>query len=174
MLIRIAEPGDSKKIKKLYQEVARQGDGIARHEHEITDDYINSFIKRSLETGLIIVIEHPENPEILIAEMHAYKPGIEVFAHLLSDLTIVVHPEFQRKKIGRTIFTIFQKEIAENRPDICKVELISRESNHKAIAFYQSIGFLIEGRLEMRIRTKENLYEADIPMGWQNPNYEFD
>ena len=43
----------------------------------------------------------------------------------------------------------------------------------EAIALYQSRGFLIEGRLEMRIRTPDRHYEADIPMGWQNPNYEF-
>jgi putative acetyltransferase len=52
------------------------------------------------------------------------------------------------------------------------VELIARESNLKAIELYQSLGFLIEGRLEMRIKTTDNHYEADIPMGWQNPNYE--
>jgi ribosomal protein S18 acetylase RimI-like enzyme len=49
-----------------------------------------------------------------------------------------------------------------------------RETNLKAIAFYQSLGFRIEGRFEMRIKTTQKIYEADIPMMWQNPNYEFD
>jgi ribosomal protein S18 acetylase RimI-like enzyme len=51
--------------------------------------------------------------------------------------------------------------------------LIARESNQKAIDLYQSMGFLIEGRLEMRIKSLDGHYEADIPMGWQNPNFEF-
>jgi ribosomal protein S18 acetylase RimI-like enzyme len=105
--------------------------------------------------------------------MHAYKPGIQVFNHLFSDLTIAVHPEFQGRKVGRTLFTIFLEEIARNRTDIGKVELLTREGNLRAIKFYQSLGFKIEGRLEMRVKTPAGNYEADIPMGWQNPNFEF-
>ena len=123
--------------------------------------------------GLIIVAEHPNHPDQVIAEIHAYKPGIQVFDHVLTDLTIVVHPDFQGRRIGRTILTIFLEEVARNHPDIGRVELIARESNEKAIALYQSLGFLIEGRLEMRIKTTDRHYEADIPMGWQNPNFEF-
>jgi ribosomal protein S18 acetylase RimI-like enzyme len=174
MHIRTAEPADLPAIKKLYQAVARAGNGIARLEHEITDEYIQSFIARSLASGLIIVAEHPENKNELIGEVHAYKPGIRVFEHLLSELTIAIHPDFQGRKVGRTIFTIFLEEVGLRRTDIGKVELIVRESNTKAISFYQSMGFRIEGRLEMRIRTPDNNYEADIPMGWQNPNFEFD
>ena len=174
MYIRTAEINDLQKIKTLYQAVARHGNGIARTEDEITDQYIENFITRSLDGGLIIVAENPSNPDELIGEIHAYKPGIEVFDHVLSEITIVVHPEFQSKKIGRTIFTIFLEEIGLNRHKIGRVELVARESNAKAIKLYQSLGFRIEGRLEMRIRTTDNNYEADIPMGWQNPNFEFD
>jgi ribosomal protein S18 acetylase RimI-like enzyme len=174
MHVRNAVIEDLSKIQDLYKHIARQGNGIARSEDEITENYVRKFITRSLENGLIIVAENPANPAELIGEVHAYKPGIEVFDHMLSNLTIVVHPDFQGKKIGRTLFTIFQEEIALNRPDIGRVELFTRESNTKAIKFYQSIGFMIEGRLEMRIRTPDKNYEADIPMAWQNPNFEFD
>lgn len=173
MHIRTAELADLPAIKNLYQSVARAGNGIARLAHEITDEYIRHFITRSLDSGLIIVAEHPENKNEIIGEVHAYKPGIQVFDHVLSELTIVVHPDFQGKKVGRTIFTIFLEEVGLRRTDIGKVELIARESNTKAISFYQSMGFRIEGRLEMRIKTTDHHYEADIPMGWQNPNFEF-
>ena len=109
----------------------------------------------------------------MIGEIHASTPGPAVFNHVYSDLTIVVHPDFQGKKIGRTLFTIFLEEVGLNRPTIGRVELIACESNQKAIRFYQSFGFRIEGRLEMRIKTPDGNYEADIPMGWQNPNFEF-
>lgn len=173
MHFRTAATEDLPKIKKLYQEVARHGGAIARNEDEVTDDYIRNFLERSIESGLIIVAGHPENEEELIAEIHAFRPGPAVFGHVLSDLTVVVHPAFQGRKIGRTIFTIFLEDIGVNRTDIGRVELIARESNHRAIKFYQSFGFRIEGRLEMRIKTPEGNYEADIPMGWQNPNFEF-
>lgn len=174
MHIRTATSQDLKKIILLYKEVACQKEGIARLDYEITDDYVKNFVDKSSGTGLILVAEDPDDSDRLIAEVHAYKPGISVFDHVLSDLTLVVHPSFQGRKIGRTIFTIFLEEIAKTRPDIGKVELIARESNDKAIGLYQSVGFSIEGRLEMRIKTLSGTYEADIPMGWQNPNYEFE
>jgi len=173
MRFRTADIDDLSRLIKLYKTVAREEGGIARLEHEITEDYVKNFILKSLASGLIIVGENPDDPDELMAEIHGYKSGISVFDHVLGDVTILVHPKFQGKKIGRTILTIFLEEIARNRTDIGKVELIAREGNMKAIELYQSLGFRIEGRLEMRIRTPERNYEADIPMGWQNPNFEF-
>lgn len=173
MHIRTAEIDDLNRLKVLYKEVARHEGGIARLESEITEDYIQNILAKSFATGLALVAVHPEDPEQLVGSIHAYKPGIHVFDHVLSELTLVVHPQFQGRKIGRTLFTIFLEEIGRNRPDIGRIELITRESNDKAIALYQSLGFRIEGRLEMRIRTTGRAYEADIPMGWQNPNFEF-
>lgn len=173
MRYRSADIDDLSRIIQLYKAVARQEGGIARLEHEITEDYVKNFILKSLSTGVIIVGENPDNEEELVAEIHGYKSGLTVFDHVLGDVTIVVHPKFQGKKIGRTILTIFLEEIGRNRMDIGKVELVAREGNRKAIELYQSLGFMIEGRMEMRIRTPERNYEADIPMGWQNPNFEF-
>jgi ribosomal protein S18 acetylase RimI-like enzyme len=173
MHYREATQDDLFPILDLYKAVARAGGGIARSEGEINESYMQNFISRSIQSGLIIVGENPEDSNQLICELHGYKQGIAVFDHVIGDLTIVVHPEHQGKKLGRTIFTIFLNEIYRNRPDIGKVELITKESNKRAIALYQSLGFSIEGRLEMRIKNEIGGYEADIPMGWQNPNYEF-
>lgn len=173
MHIRNAIIEDCSAIKNLYRDVARQGGGLARTEGEISDHYVQHFFKKSSTEGLILVVEHPSNSGELIGEVHAYRPGLAVFDHVLSDLTIGIHPDFQGKKIGRTLMTIFLEEIAMNHAGIGKVELITRESNRKAIRFYQSLGFLIEGRMEMRIKTGDGTYEADIPMGWQNPNFDF-
>ena len=173
MHIRTAATEDLSKIRKLYQEVAREKGAIARTENEITDEYVRHFLENSIDDGLILVVEHPDDQEMLIAEMHAHKQGPGVFSHVFSNLTIVVHPEFRGRKIGRTMFTIFLEEVGLNRQDIGRVELMVRESNQTALKFYQSFGFRIEGRLEMRIRTPGGHYEADIPMAWHNPNFEF-
>lgn len=173
MHFREATALDTAKITTLYKAVAREAGGIARAEDEIDEQYVNHFLSRSIASGLIIVCENETNPGELIAEIHAYKSGIAAFDHVLTDLALVVHPAFQGRKVGRTIFAIFLEEIARNRRDVCKVELITRESNTRAISLYQSLGFKIEGRMEMRIKTPYHTYEADIPMGWENPNYEF-
>jgi ribosomal protein S18 acetylase RimI-like enzyme len=173
MHFREANIEDIDALVNLYTAVARHEGGIARIEKEISRDYVNDFFQKTREAGFMIVCEHPEENGSLVAEIHAYKPGIAVFDHVWSDLTIVVHPLFQKKKLGRTIMTIFLDEIARNRPDIGRVELFVRESNARAIALYESLGFRIEGRFEMRIRTTTRQYEADIAMSWQNPNFEF-
>ncbi len=173
MRYRTADMDDLHRLILLYKAVARVEGGIARLEHEVTEEYVKNFLQKSMSTGVIIVGENPDNADELVASIHGYKAGIRVFEHVLGEVTLVVHPHFQGKKIGRTILTIFLEEIGRNRMDIGKVELIARESNLKAIQLYQSLGFRVEGRMEMRIRTPHHTYEADIPMGWQNPNFEF-
>jgi ribosomal protein S18 acetylase RimI-like enzyme len=173
MHFREATAADIPALIELYRDVSLIEGGIARLPHEIDAAYVSDFVSNSMSRGLIIVCEDPERQGTLIAEVHAFKSGLAVFDHVLSHLTLVVHPSYQGRKIGRTILAIFLEEIAMNRRDIGKVELISRESNQRAIALYQSLGFRIEGRLEMRLRNTERKYEADIPMGWQNPNFEF-
>jgi RimJ/RimL family protein N-acetyltransferase len=174
MNFRTAVIEDWAKIKALHLEVSKQKTGIARWEDEVDDEYVRSFMNKSLDGGLMIVCEHPDDPDQIIAEIHASQSKIRVFNHLMGDLTIAVHPEFQGKKIGRTLFTIFLEEIALHRPDIGKVQLVTRESNQRAIHLYQSLGFRVEGRFEMQIKTPEGNFEADIPMAWTNPNFEYD
>ena len=173
MNYRTADMNDVPRLMELYKAVAREGGGIARMEDEVTEKYIGDFVEKSMESGLIIVGEDPDDPERLVCEMHGYTAGIKVLKHVLGDVTVLVHPDFQGKRIGRTMMTIFLEEIARNRVDIGKVELIAREGNQRAIHLYQSLGFRVEGRMEMRIKYPHLGYEADIPMGWQNPNFEF-
>jgi len=165
-IVRGAELSDLRKIMILYRTVAALSGGIARQADEITKTYVRNFIERSLETGIILTIEDPANPDALIAEVHTCTPGIRVFAHILSDLTIVVHPDYQDKGIGTLLFGTLMEKIEVEYPGIVRVELIARESNEKAIEFYKKFGFRVEGRLEKRIFGKTGMLEADIPMGW--------
>jgi ribosomal protein S18 acetylase RimI-like enzyme len=164
--VRKGKPSDLHKIVALYRTVASCSGGIAREADEVTEAYVMNFIEKSLESGIILTIEDPENPEVIIAEIHTYKPGIRVFAHVFSDLTVVVHPDYQGKGIGKLLFRTLLEETELNHPEIMRVELIARESNKKAIKFYEKLGFNIEGRLENRICDKNGKLEADIPMGW--------
>lgn len=168
MNLRNAANNDAAKIKNLYLGVAENEGGIARLAHEVTDDYISGFLNKSLKDGIIFVAEDNNS---IIGEIHAYRSGIKVFDHVLTDLTIAVSPHYQGKGIGKKLFLTFLETVKDNYKNIARVELIARESNKKAIQFYESIGFKIEGRFEKRIKTTLNTFEADIPMGWLNPNY---
>lgn len=162
-MIRPATLSDLNLIAKLYQAVAAIPGGIARQADEISWEYVENNLSKSLQSGICLVAE--ENDQI-VAEIHSYKLVPKVFDHVLSELTIVAHPDWQGKGIGKEIFTAFLQEVKSNRPEILRVELIARESNIKAINFYQKIGFRIEGKLENRIANPDGTFESDIPMGW--------
>lgn len=169
-IVRFVKTTDENKIRLLYQEVATGSGGIAREADEITPDYITNNLQKALKNGIGLVIDHPQDSGQLIAEIHCSKPGPRSFNHVLSDLTVVVHPDFQGKGLGKLLFTTLLQHIETTRQDILRVELITKESNSRAIALYQKIGFVIEGRFEKRIHSK-GLMEADIPMAWFNKNF---
>lgn len=168
--IRPATWSDKEAIYKLYKAVARQKGGIARIESEITPAYVQHNLKQALDHGICLIAEDAESG-FLLGEIHCYKLEPRVFNHVLSELTIVVHPDHQGKGIGRSIFQCMLDTIQTNHPDILRVELIARESNRKAIELYQKLGFKIEGRFEQRIANEDGTFEADIPMAWLNPRW---
>jgi ribosomal protein S18 acetylase RimI-like enzyme len=118
-----------------------------------------------------LVVDHPDNKNEIIAEIHGYKLFPMVFAHVISELTIAVDPDFHGQGIGQLIFSSFLEHITNGRPDILRVELVTQESNARALNLYKKVGFTVEGRLEKRIRMYNDQLDADIPMAWFNKNY---
>ena len=165
MIISAASAQDRKAIVDLYLAVATIEGGLARTAEEISEDYVANFLNKSLESGFCLIARGTADGPI-IGEIHSYALGPRVFAHVLGELTIAVHPGSQGLGIGKALFTELLRRIEHERPDILRVELIARDSNRKAIEFYQKLGFKIEGRFENRIRSVGGGYEADIPMAW--------
>lgn len=165
MIINSAGAQDQKAIVDLYLAVAAIEGGLARTAEEISEDYVANFLNKSLESGFCLVARETDSGPI-IGEIHSYALGPRVFAHVLGELTIAVHPAKQGLGIGKKLFTEMLRRIEQERPDILRVELIARDSNRKAIEFYQKLGFKIEGRFENRIHSIGGGYEADIPMAW--------
>lgn len=187
--LRPATLADRDAIIALYKKVTRISGGLARREEEVTGEYVSDFIEKSQkQSGIHFVMVYDET---IIGEIHCYKPGLQCFDHLLSDLTIAVDPDFQGQGIGKDLFMAVLSEVKENRKDILRIELLTGESNKKAIAFYQSLGFTIEGRMPNRFRfgpadlahtgaaplsptgDANPPFDADIPMAWMNPNFQF-
>ena len=168
---RSAVSKDQPKILALYRKVAAKTGGIARSENEVTPEYVQHCMKQSASTGLQCVVDHPEHANEIIAEIHGYKMEPKVFAHVLGELTIAVDPGFHGMGIGKLIFGYFLDQITKNRHDILRVELVTQESNTRALNLYQSVGFVREGRFEKRIRMYNDQLEADIPMVWFNTNF---
>lgn len=196
--LRPANVTDRDAISTLYKKVIRISGGLARREEEVTGEYVAGFIEKSQTCGLQFVATDGTR---IVGEIHCYKPGIQCFDHLLGDLTIAVDPDYQGKGVGKALFMAILSEVKENRKDILRIELLTGEANKRAIAFYQSLGFVIEGRMPNRYRlgsadlahigvspttgasgTTQTSgtsgttptpvsFDADIPMAWMNPNF---
>jgi ribosomal protein S18 acetylase RimI-like enzyme len=169
--IRKSKSQDLDKVLNLYRKVSKVAGGLARTEKEITKKYIKYIFDKSQECGIQFVIVDKLQTDIIVAEIHCYKLAPAVFSHIFSDLTIAVDKKYQDEGLGTMLFKTLLHYITENRKDIYRVELIVRESNKRAIHLYEKLGFKIEGRLDNRIKTNENSFEADIPMAWFNPNF---
>lgn len=166
--IRLSRVEYWQEILELYQRAAAIPGGLARTAKEISTEYVRGFLKKSHESGISLIAFSGMR---IIGEIHAYKPVPKVFSHVLSELTVVVDPDFRGKGIGKALFEAFLEELRFKRPDILRVELVARESNSKAIALYESLGFSREGKLEKRIDAGKGAFEADIPMAWINPGF---
>jgi len=171
MHIRTALPDDLPKIQALYQKAAGSP-GYALSNDDMTLPFIERLIQPALADGLVLLVIHPEDEHQCIGEIHVSRDPRSFCRHVMTGLHLVVDPQFQRKKIGRTLLTILLEEIALNHPHIGKVDLMLNENNTRALTLFQSMGFTVEGRMEMKVLNQDRMYEAEIPMGWQNPNYE--
>ena len=56
--------------------------------------------------------------------------------------------------------------VTREHPDITRVELITQETNQRALRLYEGVGFRREGRLAGRIRGPDGSLDADIPLAW--------
>ena len=107
-IVRSVRPEDKQKIFSLYRKVAIKIGGIARSKEEISEDYIHHFMNQAALTGIQLVVDHPHNHEEIIAEIHGYKPTPRVFAHVISELTIAVDPDFHGQGVGKLIKSMFK------------------------------------------------------------------
>ena len=163
-----AKFGQESQLQSLYEKVADITNGIIRKKDEIDKEYISGFLNRSIGNGLILV---GLNDDIIVGEIHAYTPDIYAFKHILTDLTIVVDPDYQRRGIGRRLFEEFLEIVRKKYSHILRIELFVREHNKHVVKFYESLGFKNEGRQESKIFCSESVFETPLHMAWLNPYY---
>lgn len=168
--IKFTQKEQKSAIYALYKSVSKLPGGIIRTSEEITPEYVNGFVDKSLEEGISLVAMQGTK---LLGEIHAYTPGIRAFQHLLTDLTIVVCPDYHGRGIGRKLFEHFLEQVEQNWTHILRVELFVRTQNQRNISFYESLGFVNEGRQEHKIYLRPGKLETPIHMAWFNPAFCF-
>jgi RimJ/RimL family protein N-acetyltransferase len=169
LLIRKASLADKSALFTLYKSIAEKPGGIIRIPPEVNENYIETILTKSLQTGLILVSEVNGK---LTGSIHAYEYGLSAFRHILTELTIVVAPDHQGTGVGKALFTAFLKNIHDHFKHILRVELFVREQNAKTITFYKKLGFKEEGRHYHKIKNSDGMHETPIEMTWFNPAYQ--
>jgi putative acetyltransferase len=167
--ITVPAQSDLAAIIALYRDVSQVYGGIIRSTDEITESYVGHFLEAALEKGLIFVAKWGD---VVVGEIHAYTPDLHAFRHLLTDLTIVVHPDHQGKGLGKELFSGFLATIRKDFRHILRVELYVRENNRKNVQFYESLGFVNEGRQADKIMRPDGGFETPLHMAWRNPDYQ--
>ncbi|MDP3852376.1 GNAT family N-acetyltransferase [Phenylobacterium sp.] len=160
--IRPVEASQADAVLALYKATAGAPGGLARRPDEIDLAYVRGFLAKASKDGVTLGAWDGGR---LCGEIHASRIGPDQFAHVLSDLTVAVDPAFQGKGVGSALFRALFETAARLTPRVVRIELAAREGNAAAIALYQRLGFVIDGRFEKRVRMPDGAFEADIAMG---------
>jgi len=155
---------DAARVLALYRAVASQPNGgLARAADEYTLAHVEAVLGEATQTGVALLALDEDGT--LLGMIDAMRIGPRQFDHVLSNLTVAVHPKAQGKGVGRALFAALFEAGTALTPAITRFELMVREGNTDAIRLYERLGFRIEGRYEARVRLPDGRIEADIAMG---------
>jgi ribosomal protein S18 acetylase RimI-like enzyme len=160
--IRPIQHAEAGVVLALYRAAAAQGGGLARTPDEITKTYVDGFLAKAADGGLSLGAWTADG--VLCGEIHVGRMGPAQFSHVLTDLTVAVHPDWQGRGVGRRLFEALIAASCSVQPPAWRIELAAREGNTGAIRLYERLGFQAEGRLVGRVRLPDGLIEDDIPM----------
>jgi len=166
--IRKTRKNDRIEVAGIYRTAWQGTEGIARRPNEITETYIFSLLNKN-DSQIVSLVAEDDKGEI-VGVIHALKDGLESHDHLLSDLTIIVHPDHQKTGVAKALGWAFLQHISENRPDILRVEMHTPDHDYRVKAF-QSGGFEVEGKLNRRLRNPDGSFQDVVVMTWINPNF---
>jgi putative acetyltransferase len=162
IMITALTPDATDKVLALYRSAAAARGGLARTPDEIDERYVRGFLERAQKDGVSRAIWMSDGS--LAAEIHAIRMTPRQFGHVLTDLTVAVHPDWQHKGFGTLLFKALTDAARAMDPRVTRIELMAREGNAGAIRLYQRAGFRIEGRFEARVRLPDGTIEDDIAM----------
>ena len=161
--VRPASASDAAAILALHRRVAATPGGLARRPEEVTADYVAQAMATSANGGISLVAVSTIGD--LCGEIHAARMKIQLFAHVLTDLTVAVDPDWQGRGVGSALFHALIETARRMSPPIGRIELWTGAGNLGAQRLYQRLGFKIEGRMVGRGRLPDGTAEDDIVMG---------
>lgn len=152
MRIRFAREDDAERLAAAEWETSASIEGLlVSRPGEIPVEAFRHTINRLTRTGLYVVLEAADGAPLghLLID-----PGqLRAIRHV-GQVTIVVHPGQTGQGYGRKLLQ-YAIEWAKDSATIEKLELRVRSTNRRAIALYESLGFVREGILRRRVKLSD-------------------
>ena len=161
--VRPASPRDAAAILALHRKVAAVPGGLAREPDEVTVGYVAHAMAVAADGGVNLAAVGLDGD--LCGELHVERMKVGIFAHVLTDLTVAVDPDWQGRGVGSALFRALIETARTMSPPIGRIELWTGAGNLGAQRLYQRLGFRIEGRMIGRGRYPDGHVEDDIVMG---------
>lgn len=161
--VRPATSQDAEAILALHRKVAAQPGGLARQPDEVTAGYVAHALEAAADGGVNLVAVSADGA--LCGELHVERMQIAIFAHVLTDLTVAVDPDWQGRGVGSALFRALIDTARAMTPPVGRIELWTGAANLGAQRLYERLGFRIEGRMIGRGRLPDGTVDDDIVMG---------
>jgi len=162
-IVRPATAEDAEAILALHRRVAAIPGGLARRPEEITAGYVAHAMAAAADGGLNLVAVGADGG--LCGEIHVERMKLALFAHVLTNLTVAVDPDWQGRGVGSALFHALIAAARQMTPPVSRIELWTGSGNLGAQRLYERLGFQVEGRMMGRGRLADGRLEDDIVMG---------
>lgn len=160
MHIRPAREDDAPLLAQAEYDTATHQEGLlAARPYEIPVDAFHARIRALRDAGLYSVLEDERGR--IVGHLSLEPLALAATRHV-SQLTVVVHPGYTGKGYGRLLME-HAIRWARDSDVLEKIELRVRSTNPRALALYESLGFVREGELRNRIKLHHG-YADDICM----------
>lgn len=168
-MIRQATLADLKPIYSLYQKViSANPNNLMQGIDEISISYVQEMLNNGLKRGLILLLEKDSS---LIGYLKAFTSPYRRCAHVLTNTTMMIDPQWQNQGYGSQLMNAYLTEIKTNLRHIYRFEVLPFASNQKAINFYVKHGFVMENSSRDKIRNIKGNFESEMIMAWFNPKF---
>jgi putative acetyltransferase len=139
--VRAATIDDVAAIAPIYR-----ASSTAREPDEIDDALVLGMLRDAIDRGIALVAIDDGVIGFVLGPRHP----VRRCAHVMTNVLICVEASRRRRGVGRALMTALIE--SARATDWCeRIEFYVRSSNTNAIALYESLGFVIEGRLRSRI-----------------------
>lgn len=135
--------------------------GLLRKPEEIHPDMLREKMPQDAKKWLFVARSEGELVGVVWGQIYP----LHRLRFTVGDLTLAVLPPFQSQGIGRALMVHLIRAIQEEAPQVHRIELMCNPENQKAVAIYQSLGFVKEGFLRGRFISDDGRFIDDLQMG---------